>query len=187
LAAIAVVVALGLFAGQARAAAPNNCDQSSFTVAVAFIGEAEGNIMLTAQLDGTSSGPVTVRVFCNDQFGTDIGEVLNSKVTITTGFNATFDGQPSGTTFDLPTGIRTLTVVSTDPGLAPGVFFAKVGEQTTAATVAFGQTIPAGSGPKITTSIFARTPELSSIALLASGGAGALGYLALRARSRRRK
>jgi hypothetical protein len=191
-AAFCVAASLGLFASQARAAAPTNCGQDDSTVAVAFVGIGESNILLTAQQDGTFTGAVTIRVFCRDLSGSDIGEVLGSTVTITTNVHGTtFDGQAasegSTATIDLPLGVKTVMVVSTDPGLAPGVSFARVGDQSTITTVIFASAVPDGWGPGGRTTIFARTPELSSVVLLASGGAGAFGYLFIAARSKRRR
>ena len=191
-AALCAILSIGAFAGRASAAAPDNCGQSDFTTAVAFVGIGEANILLTAQQDGTFSGAVTVRVFCRDLSGTDIGEVLGSRVTITTNVpGTTFDGQAasggSTATIDLPLGSRTIMVVSTDPGLAPGVAFAKVGEQATLTTMVFTTTVPAGFGPGANTNVFARTPELSSVVLLGSGGLGAFGYFVVAARSKRRR
>jgi hypothetical protein len=191
-AALCVVASLGFFGGQAHAAAPGNCGQPDFTTAVAFVGIGEANILLTAQLDGSFAGPVTIRVFCRDASGIDIGDVLGSRVTVTTNVpNTTFDGQPAASgasaTIDLPLGTKTIMVVSTDPGLAPGISFARVGSQTTITTVVFSTTVPGGWGPEGRTTVFARTPELSSIALLASGGVGAFGYFVIAARSKRRR
>jgi hypothetical protein len=190
-AALCVAASLGLFAGQARAAAPTNCGQADATTAVAFVGLSEANITLTAQPDGSFAGPVTIRVYCVSASGADIGEVLGSQVTVTTNVpNTKFDGQAasggSTATIDLPLGTKTMTVVSTDPGLAPGVSFARVGTDITTATMIFSASA-GGSGPAGTTTIFARTPELSSIALLASGGVGAFGYFLIAARSKRRR
>ncbi len=191
-AACCVAASIGLFAGEARAAAPSNCGQGDSTVAVAFVGISEANILLTAQVNGSFSGPVTIRVFCRDGSGVDIGEILGSQVTVTTNVpNTTFDGQAASggsvATIDLPLGTKTITVVSTDPGLAPGVSFARVGNQTTTTTLVFSSTVLGGSGPINGSTIFARTPELSSIALLASGGVGALGYFVMTARAKRRR
>lgn len=191
IAACCIAASIGLFAGQARAAAPPDCGQGSLTVAVAFVGISEANVLLTAQVDGSFAGPVTIRVFCRDASGVDIGEILGSQVTVTTNVpNTTFDGQAASggatATIDLPLGIKTVTVVSTDPGLAPGVSFARVGNQTTTTTMAFSSAV-GGAGPYAGTTIFARTPELSSIALLASGGVGTLGYFVITARAKRRR
>lgn len=170
-----------------------NCAQPNFSVGVEFIGIGAANITLVGQpYEAGFSGPVTLRVYCVDQDGADIGDVAGSQVAITTNVpNTTFDGQPatfgSPAIIDLALGRRTIVVFSTDPGLAPGVAFARVGSQVSIATLAFGQKVPDGYAPSVGTNIFARTPELSSIALLASGGAGALGYVVVAARARRRR
>lgn len=181
----AIAVAAVLAGGQAQAV---SCAQPL----VEFLGIGAANITLAAQSDGTYGGSVIVHVYCTDAAGAFAGDVPNSQVGITTNVpNTTFDGLvatlSSPALVDLTSGFKTIFVSSTDPGLAPGTAFARVGNQTAIATVAFGQTVPGGYAPSVTTNIFARTPELSSIALLASGGVGAAGYVLLAARSKRRR
>lgn len=180
-----MAVALVLMGGQAHAAP---CAEP----AVEFLGISAANITLSQQVDGTFAGPVIIRVYCTDVAGDFARNVTGSQVALTTNVpNATFDGHAATLTtpaiINLPLGTKTIIVTSTDPGLAPGTAFARVGNQTTVATVAFGHDVPDGYAPSVTTNIFARTPELSSIVLLASGGAGALGYALLLARSKRRR
>jgi hypothetical protein len=157
---------------------------------VEFLGIGAANITLAEGGPGFT-GQVTIRVFC-DLGGGATAPVLDAQVRITSNVpNTTFDGQTAFLStpaiIDLPTGSKTIIVTSTDPGLAPGQAFARVGGQTAVATLAFGRTIPDGYAPSVNTNVFARTPELSSIALLASGGVGAAGYLLVAARARRRR
>ena len=180
-----IAVAFALAGGQAQAAP---CAQP----VVEFLGIGAATITLTAQNDGTYAGSVIIRVYCTDAGGAFASDVLNAQVAITTNVpNTTFDGHTATlvtpAVVDIPLGFKTIVVSSTDPGLAPGTAFARVGNQTAIATLAFGAAVPSGYAPSVTTNIFARTPELSSIALLASGGLGAAGYVLLAARSKRRR
>jgi hypothetical protein len=159
---------------------------------VQFLGIGAANITLATQNDGSFAGSVIVRVYCTDEAGNFASYVSNAQVSIVTNVpNTTFDGHVATTgspaLVDLPLGFKTITVTSTDPGLAPGVASARVGDQTATTTLAFGQAVPKGNEVTVKTNIFARTPELSSIALLASGGIGAAGYVLLAARSKRRR
>lgn len=182
---IAVAVLLVWSSGSAQAA---SCAQP----VVEFLGIGAANITLALQNDGTYAGPVIIHVYCTADDGSFAGDVANSQVAITTNVpNTTFDGHASTLSspaiVNLPLGSKTIIVSSTDPGLAPGVAFARVGNQTAIATLAFGQSVPDGYAPSVTTNIFARTPELSSIALLGSGAVGAAGYVLLVGRSKRRR
>jgi hypothetical protein len=183
LAATAMAVALGASAFGSVAHAATCADP-----VVEFLGISGSNITLAQRADGSFAGSVIIHVFCTDAYGNPVGDVTDGQVSITTNVpNTTFDGKATPASIDLLTGSKIISVVSTDPGLAPGQFSARVGSQTATATVAFGSTVPDGYGPKVTTNIFARTPELSSIALLASGGVGAAAYLLVAARARRRR
>ncbi len=182
--ALAGALVLGAFASPASAA---DCPDP----VVEFLGIGAGNITLAAADANHWVGTVTIRVFCELGGGASV-PVTNAQVRITTNVpNTTFDGHPAflltTAVIELPTGTKTVEVVSSDPGLAPGQVFGRVGGQLSIATVAFGSHVPLGYAPIVVTNVFARTPELSSIALLASGGVGAAGYLVIAARARRRR
>lgn len=187
----ALAVAALLAASLAMAAGQASAEACARPVAE-FLGISAANITLAQQSDGTFAGPVIIRVYCTDEEGQFARNVLGTQVSITTNVpNTTFDGHvatlATPAIINLPLGTKTIIVTSTDPGLAPGSAFARVGNQTTAAIVAFGHSVPDGYAPSVTTNLFARTPELSSIALLASGGVGAAGYVLLVSRSKRRR
>lgn len=185
----ALTVALG---GTALAdPAPNNCGSSSMSVGVQFLAlQSAQNITLVAGPDGTFSADVRVRVFCQHN-GVDLGEVTGSHVVIVTtvpgttanGLGAT---APHYATIDLPSGVGNVHLASTDPGLAPGQVFARVGWEATVVTVAFAQHIDLDDSPVQIGRVYAATPELDSILLFGSGAVGVAGYALTRVRAKRR-
>lgn len=169
---------------------PVNCGESDMSIGVQFLGlQSVQNLTLTAQPDGTFATDVKVRAFCVRD-NVDIGNVANAEVRVWTSVtNTTANGQnavfPHGAVISMPDGTAVVRLVSTDPGLADGQWFARVGSQFMIVTTAFGSGVERYGSPFQGGSVFARTPELSSLALFGVGGFGAAGYALTRLRARR--
>lgn len=175
----------------AASLAPVNCAAPNYQIGLAFVGmSAAQNIVLQQRPDLTYAGQVTVRVFCM-QGTTDLGEVANAQVAITTSApGVSFDGQPATSTtpatISLPLGIKVVDIVADQDTLAPDQFFARVGGDTISTVAAYGSSVPAGYNLTMTGNLFAATPELDSLVLFGTGGLGLAGYALLRRRARRR-
>ena len=189
LAAAAMTLLLG---GTALAdPAPNNCGAPSMATGVQFLTlQSASNLTLFAQSDGSFTADVRVRVFCTDG-GVDIGEVIGSRIQIgTTVPNTTVNGltatSPAAAAIDVPTGITTLHLRSTDPGLSATQWFARVGSDTVTISLAFDQSVSSGDSPVQIGRVFAQTPELDSLMLFGAGATGFAVYALTRRRARRR-
>jgi len=183
------IVGLALWGASAAVAAPApvNCDQPNYQMGVSVMGmSAAQNIILQQQSDLTYQGQMTIRVFCM-QGTTDLGEVTNAQVSITSTVpDVAVDGQPatgSGALINLPLGIQTVTITAPQSTLTPDTFFARVGGNTVVTVEAYGQSVPSGYSLNMNGNVFAATPELDSLALFGSGAIGLAGYLLLRRRA----
>lgn len=183
---------LGLI-GMALAAATPAAAQTAYTTAecraqtgsngkqkgqvTVHFAQGSGDVTLIAQ------GPafiarVEVRVECKVA-GDVLGLVTDAAVVFSTTVpNATFDGLPSGVSILVPGGTSTVTMSSTDPGLAAGQVSAQVGTETVTLV---------GSTNFDRENVYARTPELGSLALFGAGAAGMASYGLTRLRAGRRR
>jgi hypothetical protein len=186
----AILLSIGAMPA-AASLAPVNCAAPNYQIGVAFMGmSAAQNIVLQQRPDLRYEGQVTVRVFCM-QGTTDLGEVANAQVAITTSVpDITFDGYVATPTtpvnISLPIGIKVVDIVADQNTLAADQFFARVGGDSITAVKAYGSSIPDGYGLTMTGNLFAATPELDSLMLFGTGGLGLAGYALMRRRARRK-
>lgn len=184
----------------AASPAPNNCDGTG-TLAVELLGlRSAVNATMMAQTDGSYATNVQVRVFCTSDTGADIGEVSNAQVAIwielapgRTGvikINGQVATEAAPATISAPEGIVEVTISSTDPNIlniAQGEWRAKVGYEWSAVASAFGTAVDPGDSPLMRGTLWAQTPELSSLALFGTGAAGMAGYALTRMRAFRKR
>jgi hypothetical protein len=189
---IAAIGTAGLLLGGAAMAdrAPNNCGDASMATGVQFLTlQPAQNLTLFQQSDGSFTTDVRVRVFCM-KAGVDLGEVTGSQIRISTTVpNTTVNGIDAtgiGATINIPSGIASLQLRSTNPGLSSSQWWARVGSDTMSVSLAFDQAVSADDSPVQIGRVFAQTPELGSLLLFGSGAAGFAGYAITRRRARRR-
>jgi len=184
-----LVTAAPALANHTTGPAPNNCDGSpGDSVAVALLGIAPGqNVELVSQPDGvTYAASVAIEAFCAQSGGAPTGWIAGADITIALsgagGTVITVNGLPSPQTLITgPTGQLAFTLATTNPSSLN--LNISIGTHTELLVRAFGKPV---AGPGLFGNIFARTPELGSIALFATGAAGMAGYAVARLRSRRR-
>jgi hypothetical protein len=189
-AALATAALTVLLGGAALAdTAPNNCGDPSMVTGVQFLSlQSAQNLTLVAQADGTFTADVQVRVFCK-RGSVDIGDVAGSKIQVSTTVpNTSINGvdASSPVTIDVPTGLTTVHISSTNPGLAAHQWFARVGSDTTFVSIAFDRSVSFDDSPVQIGRVFAQTPELDSLVLFGAGAVGMGGYALSRLRARRR-
>ena len=200
------LLASALAAGPASAATitqqacANNSGWSIVAEAVTPTQLPSGRIVLQATPpDGVYVGSAQVHVFCQDTMGNNLGDITGAMVQIsidtsgTTTPNSMFTITGPGVTtpgnpvvigpFD---GFGSFTVRGASNLLPPGVASAQVGVNYDVVTQAWGTPLggPLSAGGSADGTVFARTPELDSIALFATGALGLLSYAALRRRAR---
>lgn len=203
------LLAAGLTAGSVSAAPPLTADQCASQqgeVAVELVAIAQGrtlNLQATPP-DGNYVGTSNIHVFCQDPTTlASRGDVAGAAVQITinptqpgltpgmftiTGTGVTTPGNP--VTIGPFDGTASFTVVGASNLLPPGVAAEKVGVDIQVVTGAFsGSLLDPTTGTTLAPftggDVLAKTPELDSIALFATGALGLLSYVGLRRRARR--